>query len=139
MEKDIHLIPGPAGQEPRNLLAAERAAVNRVRRLLAELRLPCKCQGEIDKVMAKLDDWESRRLRQQLIKDARQSILQVIAGFDFLQDIADTPPGALDSDTCRDHAETLRFLGETASSAALMLDMIADINTEAENPGTAED
>ncbi|AXS40745.1 hypothetical protein D1F64_12675 [Breoghania sp. L-A4] len=132
MEKTLGLISGAPTRDGQqcNLLAAERAAIGRIRRLLADLHLPCHCQDEVDTVMAELDHWEGLRFKRKLMREARRSIVQLVAGFEFLNDIARTPVSQFDQDTCRDHAETLRFLAGIAVSAADVLDKIADADPE---------
>lgn len=131
--EETHALTGLSGGDvgPRDSLAmAEHAAVERIRRLLAELHLPCECQGEVDKVMDELTRWEGLQLKRRLLQKARQSVLQFVAGYEFVEDMLNTPAGDFDPDTCRDHAETLRLLSGLARTAADLLDRATEISND---------
>lgn len=140
METDGHMTTVTAAEcdTAEEQASAERAVVERIQRLLAELHMPIPYQGEVEKAMESLDRWEDRRLRRRLIRDMRKKVLQLHEGFDVLEDILQSSARDLDRDTCCDHAETLRFLAEIARSAAFTLDKAAEINQPDDNDAYME-
>ncbi|ADZ68986.1 hypothetical protein [Polymorphum gilvum] len=115
---------------------AERMAIARIRRILADLHMPCRCQDEIDRTMEALVAWESRRIRHHLLKDIRKSAGRLRAGIAFLDDLADLPDGEFDAQTCADHAETLTVLADSARLCAQALTRLAALDQGDDTPST---
>ena len=102
--------------------------LNRVQRALSALDLPCACQDKVDRTILALEQWETQKVRRRLVADILEDFSRLQAGLSYLGELQLLDRQPVPAEVLKDHAESLKFLADTADRCARHLDALARVD-----------
>ncbi len=102
--------------------------LNRVQRALSALDLPCACQDKVDRTIHALEEWETKKVRHRLVSDILADFSRLKTGLTYLGELQRLDRQPVPAEVLKDHAESLKFLADTADRCARHLDALARVN-----------
>ncbi|MBD1549725.1 hypothetical protein [Roseibium aggregatum] len=108
--------------------------LNRVQRALSALDLPCACQDKVDRTILALEEWETKKVRHRLISDILADFSRLKTGLTYLGELQQLGRQPVPAEVLKDHAESLKFLADTADRCARHLDALARVDGKGSCP-----
>lgn len=102
--------------------------LDRVQRALSALDLPCACQDKVDRTILALEQWETKKVRHRLVSDILADFSRLKTGLTYLGELQRLDRQPVPAEVLKDHAESLKFLADTADRCARHLDALARVN-----------
>ncbi len=102
--------------------------LDRVQRALSALDLPCACQDKVDRTILALEQWETQKVRRRLVADILEDFSRLQAGLSYLGELQLLDRQPVPAEVLKDHAESLKFLADTADRCARHLDALAQVD-----------
>ena len=123
---------GPSGLSQDQVHASDRAPdlIEQIHRELDRLDMPCACKDQLDQTIVAIEVWQRLKLRRDLAHAIEAEYEQLLSGLSFLGDLAQVSRNALSRDEMLDHAESLKFLADTADRCARHLSELSRISSK---------
>ncbi|WP_422374649.1 hypothetical protein [Roseibium sp.] len=117
------------GQQPGKVRASDGAPdlIEQIHRELERLDMPCACKDQLDQTIVAIEVWQRLKLRKDLASAIEADYGQLLSGLSFLGDLARIGGNTLSPDEMQDHAESLKFLADTADRCARRLNELSRV------------
>jgi len=104
--------------------------IDQIHRELERLDMPCACKDQLDQTIVAIEVWQRLKLRKDLAAAIESEYGQLLSGLSFLGDLARIGRAPLSPDEMADHAESLKFLADTADRCARHLNELSRISSQ---------
>jgi len=108
----------------------ETDLLEQIHRELKRIDMPCTCKDQLDRTILAIETWQKLKMRKKLSQEIVSNYNQLVSGLAFMSELSQLRQNDLSKQEMQDHAESLRFLADTADRCARQLYELERLTSE---------